>query len=79
MALLTPFGAAAVSGMLVLYWFEPRSSWYSLRFGVGYVTSSVHSWLSGIRPLGVVEPVGARLAVVRWLQPLRAGQSRQAM
>lgn len=69
---LTWFGAAAVASMLVFYWLEPRSPWYSLWFGVGCAASSAYGWLAGTWPFGVVEGVWAIVAFVRCRQRLRA-------
>lgn len=75
------FGAAAPDSMLVFYWLEPRSAWYSFGFGMGCAASSLYAWLSGTWPFGVVKGVWAILAVVRWKQRLLAfgaGASRLA-
>ena len=34
MTALTAFGACAVASMLVFYWLEPRSPWFSLCFAI---------------------------------------------
>lgn len=73
MTALTAFGAAAVSAMLVFYWLEPRSPWFSLCFAVGCAASSAYGWLSGTWPFGVVEGVWAIVAVVRWHRGVTRG------
>lgn len=70
-ASLTWFGAAAVASMLVFYWLEPRSPWYSFCFGLGCVASSVYGWLAGTWPFGVVEAVWSVVAFSRCAQRFR--------
>lgn len=60
------FGAAAVTTMLVFYWLEPRSSWFTLCFAAGCAASSAYGWMSGTWPFGVVEGVWAVVALLRW-------------
>jgi hypothetical protein len=70
---LTGFGVAAVGSMLVFYWLEPRSPWFSLCFGLGCLASSLYGWLAGTWPFGVVEAVWALVAGLRFWRRLRAG------
>lgn len=72
MMALTWFGAAAVGSMLLFYWLEPRSPWFSLCFGLGCAASSSYGWLAGTWPFGVVEGVWALVAIARWWQRLHA-------
>ena len=67
MTALTAFGAAAVTAMLMFYWLEPRSPWFSLCFAVGCAASSAYGWLSGTWPFGVVEGRSQKpLGACRW-------------
>lgn len=68
---LTWFGATAVASMLVFYWLEPRSPWFSLCFGISCLASSLYGWLAGTWPFGVVEGVWAVVAGARWWQRMR--------
>lgn len=63
-------GAAAVSSMLLFYWLEPRSPWFSLCFALSCAASSAYGWLAGTWPFGVVEGVWALVAGVRWWRHL---------
>jgi len=74
MSALTWLGAGAVSSMLLFYWLEPRSPWFSLCFGLSCAMSSVYGWLAGTWPFGVVEGVWALVAFARWRQRLRPRQ-----
>ena len=75
---VTWFGAGAVASMLVFYWLEPRSPWYSFCFGLGCLASSTYGCLAGTWPFGVVEGIWAIIAFVRWRQRLRdGGRGRQ--
>jgi hypothetical protein len=56
--------------MLLFYWLEPRSPWFSLCFGIACLASSVYGWLAGTWPFGVVEGVWALVAATRWWRRL---------
>ena len=64
--MLTAFGAAAVTFMVLMYALEPRGSGYILAFAVGCLLSSVYGFLAGTWPFGVVEAIWAVIAVRRW-------------
>ncbi len=64
--MLTAFGAAAVTIMLLSYWLESRSPWYVLSFSLACAASSAYGWLSGTWPFGVVEAIWAGVAFRRW-------------
>jgi hypothetical protein len=64
--LLTIFGAAAVTTMLVTYALEARSSWFVLAFAGACLASSAYGFLQGAWPFGVVELIWSGVAVQRW-------------
>lgn len=68
MSLLTLYGAAAVTLMLVAYALEPRASGWVLVFALACAASSFYGWLAGAWPFGVVEAVWALVALRRWRQ-----------
>lgn len=63
---LSLFGLFAVSGMLVTYALERRSSWFILAFAIFCGLGSVYGFLQGAWPFGLVEAVWAIVALVRW-------------
>jgi hypothetical protein len=64
--LLTLFGLAAVTAMLVTYALEKRSPWYILGFAGACVLGSVYGFLQGAWPFGLVEAIWSMVAVRRW-------------
>jgi hypothetical protein len=70
---LTAFGVAALSFMLLMYAMERRGSAFVLAFASGCLLSSAYGFLAGTWPFGVVEIVWAMVAVRRW-QALRANR-----
>jgi hypothetical protein len=65
-SLLTLYGAAAVTLMLVAYALEPRAAGWVLVFALACAASSLYGWLAGAWPFGVVEAVWALVALRRW-------------
>ena len=65
--ILTTFGAAAVTFMVVMYALERRHHWFILAFAGGCLLSSAYGFLVGAWPFGVVEVVWAGVAVRRYL------------
>ncbi|KAB2915099.1 MAG: hypothetical protein F9K29_13845 [Hyphomicrobiaceae bacterium] len=64
---LTAFGLAAVTAMLVFYALEDRSSpWFILAFAAACAFASLHGFVQGAWPFGVVEAVWALVALRRW-------------
>jgi hypothetical protein len=63
---LTLFGAAAVTFMMVMYAFERRDSAFILAFGFGCLLSSAYGFLAGTWPFGVVEAIWAVIAFDKW-------------
>lgn len=73
--MLTAYGAAAVTFMVVMYALERRDRRYTLGFAVGCLLSSVYGFLAGAWPFGVVEVIWAGVAVMRYRGLRLAGQS----
>jgi hypothetical protein len=64
--MLTLFGAAAVTFMVVMYALERRDRHYTLGFAAGCLLSSIYGFLAGAWPFGVVEVIWAGVAVNRY-------------
>jgi NADH:ubiquinone oxidoreductase subunit 6 (subunit J) len=64
--MLTLYGAAAVTFMMVMYALERRGPRYVLAFACGCLLSSVYGFLAGAWPFGVVEVIWAAVAVNRY-------------
>ena len=64
--MLTAYGAAAVTFMMVMYALERRGPRYVLGFACGCLLSSVYGFLAGAWPFGVVEVIWAGVAVKRY-------------
>jgi hypothetical protein len=64
--MLTAFGAAAVTFMMVMYALERRHRRYVLGFACGCVLSSAYGFLAGAWPFGVVELIWAGVALRRY-------------
>jgi len=69
--MLTAFGAAAVTFMMLMYGLERRHPRFVLAFACGCVLSSAYGFLAGTWPFGVVEAIWALVALRRY------GQSRR--
>lgn len=72
MDLLSLFGFAATSLMLLCYALEDRSPWFILGFAAACALSGVYAFLQGAWPLGVVEVVFTIVALRRWRQRTRS-------
>lgn len=64
--MLTAFGAAAVTFMMLMYALEHRHHGLVLAFACGCALSSTYGFLAGTWPFGVVEAIWAGIAVRRW-------------
>ncbi len=73
MNLLSLFGLAATSLMLLCYALEDRSPWFVLGFAGTCVLSGVYAFLQGAWPLGIVEAVFTIVALRRFAVRLKAG------
>jgi hypothetical protein len=63
---LTAFGAAAVTFMMLMYALERRGRGFIFAFGCGCLLSSAYGFLAGTWPFGVVELIWAGVAFNRW-------------
>jgi hypothetical protein len=63
---LTAFGLFAVTAMLVCYAFEDRSRWFILAFAGACALGSLHGFLQGAWPFGLVEGIWSAVAGRRW-------------
>jgi hypothetical protein len=63
---LTVYGAAAVTFMMLMYALERRGRGFVLAFAGGCVASSVYGFLVGAWPFGVVELIWAGVALRRY-------------
>jgi hypothetical protein len=63
---LTAFGAAAVTFMMLMYALERRGRGFILAFGCGCLLSSAYGFAAGTWPFGVVELVWAGVAFNRY-------------
>ena len=66
MSALSLFGLAAVTAMLIFYAMEDRSPWFILAFAGACALASIHGFLQGAWPFGVVEAIWAGVAMYRW-------------
>src|SRR5579859_4443086 len=65
-AVLTVFGATAVTFMMVMYALERRHRGFVIAFACGCALSSAYGFLAGTWPFGVVEAIWAVIAVHRY-------------
>ena len=64
--MLTAFGVAALTFMLVMYALERRGPGFVLAFACGCLLSSAYGFLAGAWPFGVVELVWTGIALRRF-------------
>ncbi len=64
--MLTAFGAAAVSFMVLMYALERRHRGFVLAFAAGCALASAYGFLAGTWPFGVVEAIWAAIALNRY-------------
>jgi hypothetical protein len=64
--MLTLFGAAAVTFMMLMYALERRGRSFIFAFGCGCLLSSAYGFAAGTWPFGVVELIWAGVAFNRW-------------
>lgn len=64
--MLTLFGVAALSFMMLMYALERRGRGFILAFACGCALSSVYGFLSGAWPFGVVEAIWTGVALQRY-------------
>jgi hypothetical protein len=63
---LTVYGIAVLTFMMLMYALERRGSWFVLAFAVGCALSSSYGFLAGTWPFGVVELLWAAIACLRF-------------
>lgn len=66
MDLLTAFGIAALSFMMLMYALESRGRDFILAFALGCALSSAYGFLSNAWPFGTVEAVWTVIALRRY-------------
>ena len=64
--MLTAYGAAAVTFMMLMYALERRGPWFIAAFALGCALSSSYGFLAGTWPFGVVEAVWSLIALRRF-------------
>ncbi len=64
--MLTAYGAAAVTFMMLMYALERRGAAFVLAFACGCALSSSYGFLAGTWPFGVVEAVWSLIALRRY-------------
>ncbi len=64
--MLTAYGAAAVTFMMLMYALERRGSAFVLAFACGCALSSSYGFLAGTWPFGVVEAIWSLIALRRY-------------
>ena len=66
--MLTLFGVAALTFMMLMYAVERRGQRFILAFACGCLLSSAYGFLAGAWPFGVVELIWAGIALHRYRQ-----------
>jgi hypothetical protein len=64
--MLTLFGVAALTFMVLMYALERRGRRFILAFACGCLLASVYGFLAGTWPFGVVEAIWAAVAFHRY-------------
>jgi len=73
---LTVFGVASLTFMMVMYALERRRRVFVLGFAAGCALSSAYGFLAGAWPFGVIEAIWCAIALRRWLTGGRSRASR---
>jgi hypothetical protein len=63
---ITLFGVAALTFMMLMYALERRGRGFTLAFACGCLLSSAYGFLAGTWPFGVVEAIWALIALGRY-------------
>jgi hypothetical protein len=74
--MITAFGVAALTFMMVMYALERRDERFVLAFAFGCLLSSAYGFLAGTWPFGVVELIWAWIAVRRYRNPAEVRVAR---
>lgn len=64
--MLTAFGVAALTFMMLMYALERRGPRFVLAFAFGCALASVYGFLAGTWPFGIVEAIWALIALRRY-------------
>jgi hypothetical protein len=64
--MITAFGVAALTFMMLMYALERRDHRFILAFAFGCLLSSAYGFLAGTWPFGVVEAIWAAIAIRRY-------------
>ena len=64
--MLTLYGVAVLTFMMLMYALERRGSWFVLAFAAGCALSSSYGFVSGAWPFGVVEAIWCLVAADRF-------------
>jgi hypothetical protein len=73
--MLTLFGVAALTFMMLMYALERRNRNFILAFAGGCVLASLYGFLSGAWPFGIVEAIWATVAIHRYRRAVIANPS----
>ena len=65
--MLTAFGVAALSFMMLMYALEHRGRGFILAFAVGCFLASAYGFLSGSWPFGIIEAIWGVIAVRKFI------------
>jgi hypothetical protein len=66
MPIITAYGVAALTFMMLMYALERRGRLFVLGFAAGCLLSSVYGFLAGAWPFGVVELIWCGVSVQRF-------------
>lgn len=66
--MLTAFGVAVLTFMMLMYALERRNNGFILAFAFGCALASLYGFVSGAWPFGVVEAIWALVALRRFRQ-----------
>ena len=72
MDMLTAFGLASVTAMLITYALEDRSHWFTLAFAGACIAGSAYGFLQGAWPFGLIEAIWAGVALQKWRLRLKS-------
>lgn len=67
-SVLTAFGVASLTFMMIMYALERRGAAFVLGFAAGCALSSVYGFLSGAWPFGVIEALWCMIAMRRFVR-----------
>jgi hypothetical protein len=76
MDIVTAYGVAALSFMMLMYWLEHRGPMFVLGFAAGCLLSSVYGFLSGAWPFGILEAIWFVIALRRFDRARTVGRAR---